>query len=268
MRLKRTSITIVGVVVAVMAVMVTSASTTNPVRVFIAGDSIASTCTIAEAPRAGWGQVLPAFLTPGVETVNEALGGASTKSFADEGHLDRILARIQRGDYLLISFGHNDQKKDDPARHTEPSTTYQSYLAQYIDRSRAKGATPVLLTSVARRRFDSSGAIIPTHGTYPAAMRELAAAKGVPLIDLTTSSTALFNNVGVEGTKKHFLHLAPGQHPDHPDGAEDNTHLQAAGAIEIARLVATGLHDQGVLPPGWFRQLDAQLTPDEIGWPS
>jgi lysophospholipase L1-like esterase len=267
MHLKRWSAIVIGVVVTALGVTGTSASAAAPVQVFIAGDSTASTYTSSAAPRAGWGQALPVFLTPNAVAVNEALSGASSKSFVDLGRLDRILSRIKRGDYLLISFGHNDEKKEDPARYTEPSTTYKSYLSQYIDRSRAKGAKPVLVTSVERRRFDSSGKITPTHGAYPAAMRELARAKGVPLIDLTAQSTALYNRVGVEGTRKYLMHLKPGQYPNYPDGVEDNTHFQATGAIEIARLVATSLRNQYVLPVPAFRKLGDQIPPSAIVWP-
>lgn len=250
-----------------LAVTGVSASAATPVSVHIAGDSTASTYTSSQAPRAGWGQALPVFLTSGTVAVNAAQSGASSKSFIDQGRLDQILARLKRGDYLLISFGHNDEKKEDPARYTEPSTTYKSYLSQYIDKSRAKGAKPVLVTSVERRRFTSTGTISPSHGAYPAAMRQLAAAKGVPLIDLTASSTALWNRAGVEGTKKYFMHLPAGQYPNYPDGVEDNTHFQASGAIEVARLVATALRNQGVLPSSSFRQLTAKVPASAIVWP-
>lgn len=257
---------VIGVVAALSLVPATATAAT-PVNVYIAGDSTASTYVSSQAPRAGWGQALPVFLTSSAVAVNMAQSGASSKSFIDQGRLDNILARIKRGDYLLISFGHNDEKKEDPARYTEPSTTYKSYLSQYIDKSRAKGATPILITSVERRRFDSAGKISPSHGTYPAAMSQLAAAKRVPLIDLTASSTTLWNQAGVEGTKKYFLHLAAGQYPNYPNGIQDNTHFQAPGAIEVARLVATALRNQHAMPSAYFRQLTAEIPADAISWP-
>lgn len=258
---------LIGLIAAALAVTGTNASAAAPAQIFVAGDSTASTYTSSQAPRAGWGQALPVFLTPNAVARNEALSGASSKSFVDLGRLDRILSRIRTGDFLLISFGHNDEKKEDPARYTEPSTTYKSYLSQYIDKSRAKGAKPVLVTSVERRRFSSSGTITPTHGAYPAAMRELAQAKGVPLIDLTAMSTALFNRVGPEGTKKYFMHLKAGQYPNYPNGVEDNTHFQATGAIEVARLVATALRNQYVIPAQAFWKLGDQIPPSAIVWP-
>jgi pectinesterase len=263
---------VIGVVAALsvvpLAVTGASAAAARPVHVYIAGDSTASTYVSSLAPRAGWGQALPVFLTPNAVAVNVAKSGASSKSFIDLGRLDHILARIRPGDRLLISFGHNDEKIEDPARYTEPSTTYKSYLSQYIDKSRAKGAIPIFITPVERRRFTGAGVISPTHGAYPAAMRELAVAKGVPLIDLTESSTALWNRAGVEGTKEHFMHLAAGQYPNYPDGVADNTHFQAAGAIEVARLVATALRDRGVLPRSAFRQLTATIPGSAIVWPT
>ena len=264
---KRASAVVVAF--ALLPVMATgpNATAAAPVQIHITGDSTGSTYVSSLAPRAGWGQALPVFLSSKAVAVNAAQSGASSKSFVDQGRLDQVLTKIKRGDYLLISFGHNDEKKEDPARYTEPSTTYKSYLSQFIDKGRAKGAKPVLVTSVERRRFSTSGTITPTHGAYPAAMRELAAAKRVPLVDLTASSTALFNRVGVEGTKKYFLHLTAGQHPNYPGGVEDNTHFQAAGAIEVARLVATALRHQGVVPAGSFRQLNDRVPADAIVWP-
>jgi pectinesterase len=254
--------------IAPLAGTAAPAAAATPVHVYIAGDSTASTYVSSLAPRAGWGQALPVFLTSDAAVVNEARSGASSKSFIDAGRLDRILAVIKRGDYLLVSFGHNDEKSDDPTRYTEPSTTYKRYLSQYIDRSRAKGAIPVLVTPVERRHFNSAGVISPSHGAYPAAMRELAAAKGVPLIDLTASSTALWNRAGVEGTKRHFMILKAGQYPNYPNGSQDNTHFQAFGAIEVARLVATAVHDQGVLPAADFRRLTDTVPTSAIVWPS
>jgi lysophospholipase L1-like esterase len=256
---------------AVTAGIVTAvpASAATAVKVYVAGDSTASTYVTAYQPRTGWGQALQLFLTKDATVVNVAKSGASSKSFIDLGRLDHILSLIKRGDYLLISFGHNDEKADDPTRYTEPSTTYKSYLSQYIDKARAKGAKPVLITPVERRRFSSTGVATASHGAYPAAMRQLATAKGVPLIDLSTSSMALWNSLGVEGTKRCFLFLAAGQSPNYPSGVEDNTHFQAHGAIEVARLIGTALKNQSVLPAEYVKQLTNTNIPDsKIVWPA
>jgi lysophospholipase L1-like esterase len=237
-------------------------------RVFVTGDSTASTYAAREAPRAGWGQALGLFLGHGATVDNRALSGASSKSFADLGLLDGVLADIRPGDYLLASFGHNDSKSTDPDRYTEPWSTYQDQLAAYLDGARGRGAHPVLVTSVERRRFTADGAPRESHGDYPAAMRALADREGVPLVDLTALSLELWGGLGPEGTKDHFLWLDPGEHANYPDGVQDNTHFQAHGAIEVARLVAAALKRQRVLHPSFVRRLDDGIPDAELTWPA
>jgi lysophospholipase L1-like esterase len=235
--------------------------------IYVAGDSTASIYDATLAPRTGWGQALPVFAGRGVRIQDEALSGASSKSFADLGLLDGILATISPGDYLLISFGHNDEKADEP-RHTDPYTTYQEYLRRYIDGARARGAHPVLVTSVERRRFDADGHALLSHGEYPEAMRRLGAAEHVPVVDLTASSRALWERLGPEGTKDVFLWLDPLENPNYPDGVEDNTHFQAHGAIEVARLIALDLQRRHLVPPGSLAGLRRPAIPDTaIVWP-
>jgi lysophospholipase L1-like esterase len=233
--------------------------------IYVAGDSTAATYATADVPRAGWGQALPAFLQPGFAVSNAALSGASSKSFVDLGRLDLILAAIRPGDFLLVSFGHNDEKIDDPARYTEPWTTFQDYLRLYLDGARSAGAHPVLVTPVERRRFTADGVAYESHGDYPASMRALAADTGTPLIDLTASSFALWGALGPEATKGYFLWLDPGESVNYPDGVSDNTHFQAHGAIEVARLVV----EAGCTLPGRdTRALHNPDIPDDVlVWP-
>jgi lysophospholipase L1-like esterase len=234
--------------------------------VYVAGDSTASIYDSTLAPRTGWGQALPVFAGPGVRIQDEALSGASSKSFADLGLLDGILATIRPGDYLLISFGHNDEKADQP-RHTDPYTTYQDYLRRYIDGARQRGAYPILVTPVERRRFDADGHALFSHGEYPEAMRQLGVADHVPVVDLTTSSRALWESLGPDGTTGVFLWLDPLENPNYPDGVQDNTHFQAHGAIEVARLIATDLHRRHLLPPGSLVGLRRPVPDTAIVWP-
>ncbi|WP_426228266.1 pectinesterase family protein [Pseudarthrobacter sp. DSP2-3-2b1] len=241
---------------------------TKPV-IFVVGDSTSSAYQHSERPRAGWGQALPLLLGPQATVFDYALSGASSKSFADAGLLDRVLALMQPGDYLLISFGHNDEKVADPARGTLPDSTFKEYLARYIGGAKARGGKPILVTPVERRRFDSFGNARDSHGAYPQAVRELAAASGTPLVDLTVSSKELWQQLGPEGTKSQFLFLAPGEHPQYPEGSEDNTHFQAAGALAVARLVARELQNKEIVPPGYFLNINGGADP-LVGmyWPS
>ena len=253
---------------AVRAVTVPPQARTKPV-IFVVGDSTSSAYQHSERPRAGWGQALPLLLGPQADVFNYAWSGASSKSFADAGLLDEVVALLQPGDYLLISFGHNDEKVEDPARGTDPQTTFKEYLQKYIDGAAGRGAKAVLVTPVERRRFSALGIAQDSHGAYPQAVRELAAATGTPLVDLTASSKDLWQKLGAEGTKSHFLHASPGQYPQYPQGVTDNTHFQAEGALAVARLVASELRAQQALPPGYFQNLDARLDAlTAIYWPS
>ncbi|MDW8807295.1 rhamnogalacturonan acetylesterase [Streptomyces scabiei] len=226
---------------------------------YIAGDSTAAQKYTDAAPETGWGMALPFFLSSGLSVANHAQNGRSSKSFIDEGRLDALLRVIRRDDILLIQFGHNDAKVADPARYTEPWSTYQTCLRRYIGGAQARGARPVLATSVERRKFDGDGKALPTHGDYPAAMRALAAKEGVALLDIQALSIALWQRLGVEQTKRYFNWTATEQ---------DNTHFNPPGAIAVARLVAGELLRSRVLGPQDTRRLDADVPESWITWPA
>lgn len=225
---------------------------------YIAGDSTAAQKYADAAPETGWGMALPFFLHKDGPVANHAVNGRSSKSFVDEGRLDVILGAIRPGEFLLIQFAHNDEKATDPARYTEPWTTYQDYLRLYMDGARARGARPVLATAVERRRFDAEGNAVPTHGDYPAAMRALAQEERVALLDIQALSLALWQRLGVEETKKYFNWTATEQ---------DNTHFNPPGAIAVARLVARELLRTRVLGPRDVRRLDEVIPESWITWP-
>ncbi|AXG76380.1 rhamnogalacturonan acetylesterase [Streptomyces paludis] len=234
--------------------------------VHIAGDSTAADKYARAAPEAGWGMALPFLLGKGIAVANHAVNGRSSKSFIDEGRLTALLAVVRPGDLLLVQFGHNDEKADDPARYTEPWSTYQDCLRRYLKGARDAGARPVLLTSVERRRFDAAGGAVPTHGEYPAAVRALAAEERVPLLDSQAQSLALWQRLGPETTKSYFNWLPPGESPNYPSGVSDNTHFRPTGAVAVARLVARALRDERVLAPGELRRLDEEIPESWLSW--
>ncbi|MFH8803063.1 rhamnogalacturonan acetylesterase [Streptomyces sp. NPDC017936] len=236
----------------------TARAAQRPRTLYIAGDSTAAQKFADAAPETGWGMALPFFLHKDRVVANHAVNGRSSKSFVDEGRLEVILASIRPGDFLLVQFAHNDEKTADPARYTEPWTTYQDHLRLYVDGARARGARPVLLTPVERRRFDAEGNAVPTHGEYPAAMRALAEEEGVALLDLQALSLALWQRLGAEETKTYF---------NWTETEQDNTHFNPPGAIAVARLVATELLRRRVLAPRDVRRLEAEIPESWITWP-
>lgn len=211
----------------------------STISIYLAGDSTVANCPEHEAPMAGWGQVFQSFFNGHVVVHNEAMGGRSSNSFIEEGRLKAILDRIQEGDYLFIQFGHNDQK----SYGTDPFTTYQMSLQQYINGAREKRAIPILLTSVHRRKFNELGEIDNTLGEYPIAMIDLAKKLDVPLIDLWKKTKILYETLGFEKSKELFTIFPPNVEPNYPEGIEDNTHFSMNGATKVAQLVIEGIRE-------------------------
>lgn len=210
----------------------------RPATVFLAGNSTVVDQT-AE-PWAAWGQMFPRFFKPGrVVIANHAESGESLRAFVAERRLAKILSTMERGDYLFIEFAHNDQKPG--ASYVEPFTTYKEELKRYIGEARSRGATPVLVTSMHRRRFDSTGTIVNTLGDYPDAARQTAAEEKVALIDLNAMSRSFYEALGPNDSKRAFVHYPAGTYPDQAAELKDDTHFNNYGAYQLARMVVEGL---------------------------
>ncbi|WP_017167574.1 GDSL-type esterase/lipase family protein [Xanthomonas phaseoli] len=239
-----------------MLLLCTGIAHAAPQRIFIAGDSTAAEYGAERAPQAGWGQLLQDWFDPAQWQVhNHAKGGRSTRSFIAEGRLDAIAKELQRGDVLLIQFGHNDAKREDPTRYTDRTTDYVQFLRRYIATARDKGATPILITPAARLLYDF-GALLDTHGRYTLAMQQLAAQDQVELIDLNASSSDWIRALGEQAAKPYFL-FVPEQ------GKADGTHFSRAGATAIACLVVQGwVQLQPTLKAQLRRDADCGAAPD------
>lgn len=217
-----------------------------PAKIFYAADSTVAQNTVLTYPQSGIGQALPLYLKSDVFVHNYAVNGRSTKSFIDEGRLAAIEREIGKHDFLLIQFGHNDEKSEDKTRYTKPYEEYQSNLEKFIETAKAHGAYPVLITPLSRRRFEEGSNLLPnTHGDYPDAMKQLGDRLDVPVIDLCAMSKELLEKTGEKESRKWFMYFPAGQYPNYPDGKEDNTHLRYEGAIVFAGMVAEGLKQLG-----------------------
>ncbi len=143
---------------------------------------------------------------------------------------------MKKGDYVFIQFGHNDESKEKTDRYTSPEE-YKNNLQKFVEETRSKGATPILLSPVSRRQFDNEGKVKETHPLYSDAVKEVADKMKVVFIDMDTKSRELYREFGPENSKLLFLQLAPGEHPNYPDGKIDNTHFNELGARKIAQIV-------------------------------
>lgn len=218
----------------------------DSITIFLAGDSTMADKPIEDNPERGWGQVFSRFFNDQVKIENHARNGRSTKSFIDQGRWDSLINRVSKGDYVFIQFGHNDSKKDDPNRYAEAHTDYKNNLIRFVNDCKNKGATPVLLTPVVRRRFDENGNFFDIHGDYPEVVREVAREQNVFLIDLNQKSAKLVSGLGVERSKELYLHIEPGKYKLLPDGKKDDTHFSKYGAMRMAQLVVDGIKELNI----------------------
>ncbi len=215
-------------------------------KIYWTGDSTVKENDFTTFPQTGMGQVIGLFLKKEVVMINCAENGRSTKSFIDESRLATVYNEIREGDILLIQFGHNDAKREDPNRYTEPFGEYQENLERFVNVARNRKAIPVLITPLCRRWFvDEQRMQGDIHGDYPSAMMEVARWLDVPCIDLFHSSKLLIEALGFKESKKYFMNLAPLEYGNYPEGLDDNTHLRYEGAVAFAALIAKGLKDLG-----------------------
>lgn len=200
----------------------------TPPTLYLAGDS-----TVTDqpaAPNASWGQMLPRFFAPDIAVANHAESGETLKSFITELRFDKLLSTLTAGDWVMIQFAHNDQKKQWPQTYADAATTYRAWLRAYIAEIRRRGATPILVTSPDRRNFDAAGRIESTLGDYPEAMRIVAREEGVAVIDLNAMSRKLYEALGPQAAAKAFA-----------DEGRDKTHFNDYGGYALARCVVEGI---------------------------
>lgn len=211
--------------------------------VFLAGNS--TVVDEANEPWTGWGQMFTRFLNPNIAVANYAESGEAANTFVAARRFAKLYSKMKKGDYLLIEFGHNDEKQ--VGLGIGPYTSFKNNLKYLIDKTREKGGIPILVTSMHRRSFDKNGRVINTHGEFPNAVRQLAKEENIYLIDLNNLSAILYEAWGIEGSKKGFVHYPAGTFPGQDKALEDNTHFNPYGGYQIARCVVKGIVD-GNLP--------------------
>ena len=211
----------------------------NRLTVHMIGDStMANKPVIPANPERGWGQMFPMYFKDSVRVENYAQNGRSTKSFVAEGRWDKVVAALKPGDFVIIQFGHNDEKTNNVKVGTAPYGEFTTNLVRFIRESREHRATPILATPVTRRKFDESGTLTNSHGAYPEAVRKVAAAENVPLLELTTATEKLLQQLGPESSKRLFDWIPAGEFVPAAKKLEDDTHFNAYGASRVCDLAA------------------------------
>ncbi|GLB49326.1 rhamnogalacturonan acetylesterase [Neptunitalea lumnitzerae] len=221
----------------------------NITTIFLAGDSTVTNQDVE--PWASWGQFLPAYVNKKAVVANYAFSGASLQSFKGMKRLEKIVSLLQKGDYLLIEFGHNDEKIKGEGNGAYG--LYTNLLKEFIQVAKSKGATPILLTPTQRRAFENDK-LKPTHGDFPNAMRKVSEDLNVPLIDITQLTTYMYESWGDEVSRNAFVQYPAHTFPGQSDALEDNTHFNSFGANEISLAVIQDIKEQKLALAKYFKK--------------
>ena len=200
----------------------------HKLKVELIGDS-------TQTDNAGYGRGFCANLTADVECINMAHGGASTKTFRNDGWWDKSVQN--KPDYMLIQFGHNDMESADHAARQTTIAEYEANLRRYITEARAIGAKPILVTPITRRRFGRDGKINSDLQGHADVMIKVAQSMNVPYIDLHKLSIQYNEGIGQDAANKLGLTKKDAQGKTIADG----THFNWAGSFAFGRIVAEHL---------------------------
>ena len=236
----------------------------NETTVFLVGDS--TVCSFNDSyyyPRYGYGTQLGNYLNELVTINNLALSGRSSKSFLLEENYQTLLSSIKEGDYLIIGFGHNDEKSDDDLRFTDASkpisdstsfkySLYENYIKVALD----KGATPILCTPIVRASskndYSGSNGHVTENGNYAQAIIELGQEKNVEVINLTEITKIKYSELGYDQAI-YYHAMTTGQYDTDEvtiipnTSSVDTTHLNIYGAKYVAYKLAESLKNSDCL---------------------
>ncbi len=254
----------------VLPVLAWAQAPSDTITVFMIGDStMANKPLDKENQERGWGQMLPMFFEGAIKVDNHAVNGRSSKSFIDEGRWEKVREKIRPGDYVIIQFGHNDEKAKSADRYTVPGGTFDANLKKFVNETREKGGTPILMNSIVRRNFPANGiaaaqtddrqktwkkglenypaegdTLVDTHGDYRIAPRNVAEEMGVAFIDMNTLTHELVQRLGRENSRMLYMWMPVGVYEFAPEGRIDNTHLNVFGGIVVSRLAVNAIAEK------------------------
>jgi lysophospholipase L1-like esterase len=210
------------------------------ITIYMIGDSTMSIKQPKAFPETGWGMELGQFFDKTITIDNRAQNGRSTLSFQNENRWQPVVDNLKEGDYVIIEFGHNDEKIDKPNVGTSLEQ-FRDNLIKFVNDTRNKKAMPILMTPISRRSF-KNGVLTDTHKGYPDVVRKVADSLKVPFVDMLAKTEKWLRETGDEPSKKFFNHVEAG-HANYTDGKKDDTHLSPEGAKAIAAMAVEGFRE-------------------------
>lgn len=253
----------ISIVALLFSLLFTMTSSDKRITIFMIGDSTMANKDIEKGPERGWGMVLQGFFSENVVVDNHALNGRSSRSFILEGHWQKVYDAMKPGDYLVIQFGHNDEKGSiGDRRHTDAGLTLDDNYRMFARAAQEKGATPIIMNAVARRNFYkkpdlgiddeslrnvaykeekvNSDTLVDTHGNYILTPKNVAQMMRVPYVDANKITHDLEQSLGIENSRKLHMWLKPGEYGV-AKGRQDNTHYNVYGAHRVADLLVDAM---------------------------
>ena len=238
--------------------------------IFLAGDS-----TLDEygrrrrpgrAPLASWGAALEGSMKLGCRVRNFARSGASTRSFIEGGHWDRLMNGVKKGDFVIVQFGHNDQKhtteEQRKALYAPADGLYRENLRKFAAEVRAKGATPVFCTPIVRATFDEKGEkLVDTTwrlgdsclGSYVRAVIETGKELAVDVVDMNAMTRELCERIGRDESHKFYAISTGIEYSRDGEPSKDVTHTVSAGAEAYSKLFLENVKKRGLPVARLFR---------------
>jgi len=242
-------------------------------QLYMAGDSIMTEYKSDMFPQYGWGQALKAFMKDPSSLHNLARSGWSARRFRESGRWEKyISSKLKPGDWVIVSFGHNDMNKrrnKPPKNDYSTPEEYKAFLAGFVGDAKAKGANIAFATSIVHSSgFSETNGVMRVDGgatglgTYVAAMREAAAELGVPVLDLNKYAVENLPKMGMEAAKSLYMVVKPGEYPNYPDGKNDPAHVRDRGAFFYAKAAVEMARSQGLAIAGlWKDPADVKFVP-------
>ena len=209
--------------------------------IFLLGDS--TVCDQSKEPYNSWGQMFTRWFQPAVAIANHGESGETYRDSIGRRRLDKILSVMRPGDWLIMQFGHNDQKQI-AAGTGGPFTTYQAEIKRHVEAVRAHGGHAIIVSPMERRGFDAAGKVRPSLIEYADASRQSARELGVPFVDLNALSKPFYEALGPERSARAFATAASGQ--------TDNTHHNNYGSYQLAKAVVPALRAQQLPLAKWI----------------
>ncbi|KAB8292871.1 hypothetical protein [Bifidobacterium avesanii] len=232
--------------------------------VYIVGGSSAARKETKYRPETAWAERFPDCFTNPELVRNLAVNDIDVVRYAASEEFLQLRGSLKSGDWLFVDFAGDDAVPAGFGGYRGSSVKdiamFEYGVDAIVDAAQTASAVPVLLTPVARRRFDGNGVLTDTDTVRSASVRKIAARRNAPLIDLYARTYALLAEWGPLRSRSLYLHGRRGELVNYPQGVDDDAHLNGTGAEIVARMVADGIRSLGLTLADQLREVGRPIA--------